>query len=99
MFGYRFEDRRSVPDNSNPFVDMRPSGHLRILKGTLECTLFLSILSYGVTFNGFGIHTWYLQSVGKIKHLGPWMRTRTLLGLAVRYAVLSLPFYCICFGM
>jgi len=94
MSSFKFEDRRAVPENSNPLVDMRPSGQLRIIKSTLECTVFLTMLSYGVTFNGFGIHTWYMQSIGKIKHLGPWMRTRTLLGLAARYTTLSLPFFC-----
>ena len=61
-----FQDIRSVPINSNAFTDMRPSGYNRIIKGTLECTLFLTSLSYGFALRGFGIHSYYLQTVGKV---------------------------------
>ena len=75
-------------------TDMRPSGSVRIVKGTFECTAFLTALSYGFNLQGFGLHSYYLQTVGKMNHLGPWYRTKTLVTFFGQYLALTLPFFC-----
>lgn len=55
-----YKDIRGTAADSNPFTDFRPSGWTRIVKGTFETTMFATLLSYGFTFNGYGIHTYYL---------------------------------------
>ena len=54
----------------------------------------LTALAYGLKFQGFGLHSYYLQTVGKLDHLGPWMRTRTFFTFFGQYLALTLPFFC-----
>lgn len=91
----RYEDIRSVEPGTNPFTTFRPSGNARILKGTLEYTTFQVALTYGFAFHGFGIHSYFFQTIGTYKSFGPFARTKTLAASTARYLALSLPFFCI----
>jgi len=47
MVKYRYDDNRSLPPNANILYDFRPSGLLRLIKGTLEYSFFQAVLTYG----------------------------------------------------
>jgi hypothetical protein len=90
----KYLDIRKVPDQANPFLEFRPSGITRILKGTFECTVFATLATYGFVFNGYGIHSYYLEKIGLLASQGPWKRTLTFGSLFFKFLALSLPFYC-----
>jgi hypothetical protein len=93
----KFIDIRGVEKGSNVFLNFRPSGTARIIKATLEYTFFQAALTYGFAYNGFGVHSYYLQKMGIGHDYGQWARTKTLTTSFARYLVLSLPFFCTSF--
>jgi hypothetical protein len=49
----------------------------------------------GLLFNGFGLHSYYLQRTGTTFNYLPWARTKAIASTFGKYLAITLPFFCI----
>ena len=93
---YQYVNNRAIAQ-SNSFLDnFRGSALTRIFKGSFEYSFLQAALTYGITYSGFGIHSYYLDRTNPAVTLKPWERMLTLGHSFGKYLLIALPFFCTC---